>query len=468
MSQSTAEIRHLSTRELLVRRVRIVLGFCILGGVVFGALDLSSWRPEMLPTFAGKLVGMSLAAITIVVIGQQWVVPRTWAIAVFVVSVCYVVTAADRMLLPDHEYQTTALLFVGAAMTTSVIVPWGVTGQLMTVAVGVLCMLAAVLTRDGSLRAMASDPAAAVVISFLLSLGAAREVERYRLGHRRELLERRRAEANVRRLAQRLEQRVAERTVALQQAHESLRQHQAELAHVLRLHTMGEMAAALAHDINQPLCAITNYAQGGVQRLRGGTVDPTMLRLAFEAIAREGLRAGEILRGIRNLVQRETAVSEGVDVNALAAEAARLLEPQARLHGVTVRLQRASPLPPIQADGTQIEQVMVNLMLNGVEAAASAARPAREVVVATTAHERAVEVAVSDTGSGISAKLEHRLFTPFFTTKTHGLGLGLAICRTIVECHGGRLWAVSRPGTGATFRFFLPLTAGHTAGAASQ
>jgi C4-dicarboxylate-specific signal transduction histidine kinase len=162
-----------------------------------------------------------------------------------------------------------------------------------------------------------------------------------------------------------------------------------------------------------------------------------VLRLAFEAIAREGLRAGQILRGIRNVVQRETAVSDGVDVNALAAEAVRLLEPQARMHGVTVRLLGASPLPAVQADGTQIEQVMLNLMLNGVEAAASTAGDAREVVVATRAHEGAVEVAVSDTGKGIPPKVEQRLFTPFFTTKTQGLGLGLAISRSIVECHGG-------------------------------
>jgi signal transduction histidine kinase len=101
---------------------------------------------------------------------------------------------------------------------------------------------------------------------------------------------------------------------------------------------------------------------------------------------------------------------------------------------------------------------MLNLMLNGVEAAASTASASREVVVATTAHEGAVEVAVSDTGGGINPKAEQQLFTPFFTTKSHGLGLGLAISRTIVECHGGRLWVVTRPGSGATFRFFLPLT----------
>jgi len=463
MTPTTVDIQQSSTRVLLVRRVRVVLAVCILGGIVFGALDLASWRPEIVGSFVGKLIGMSLAAIAMVLIGQRWVIPRTWAIAVFVVSVCYIVTATDRILLPDREYHTTALLFVGAAMFTSVIIPWGVLGQLITVAVGAACMLVAIYARDGSLATVASDPSAAVVIAFLLSLGAAREVERYRFGQRRELLERRRAEAKLRRFAQQLEQLVAERTHALQQAHEALRQHQAELAHVLRLHTMGEMAAAMAHEINQPLCAITNYAQGGIQRLRSGQTDLTVLRLGFEAIAREGLRAGQILRGIRNLVQRETAVSDGVDVNALAAEAVRLLEPQARLHGVTVRLQ-GTPLPAVQADGTQIEQVMLNLMLNGVEAAASTAGDEREVVVATRAHDGAVEVAVSDTGKGIPPKVEQRLFTPFFTTKTQGLGLGLAISRSIVECHGGRLWAVSRPGAGATFRFFLPLVASAAVG----
>src|SRR5262245_17519284 len=321
MTPTTVGIQHSSTRPLLVRRVRVVLAVCILGAMVFGALDLASWGPEIVVSFMGKLIGISLALIAMVLVGQRWVVPRTWVIAVFVVSVCYIVTAADRILLPDREYHTTALLFVGAAMTTSVIIPWGVLGQLITVAVGAVCMLVAIYARDGSLAAVASDPSAAVVIAFLLSLGAAREVERYRLGHRRELLERRRAEAKLRRFAQQLEQLVAERTRAPQQAHEALRQHQGELAHVLRLHTMGEMAAAMAHEINQPLCAITNYAQGGVQRLRSGFSDPTVLRLAFEAIAREGLRAGQILRGIRNLVQRETAVSDGADVNAPAPEA---------------------------------------------------------------------------------------------------------------------------------------------------
>jgi C4-dicarboxylate-specific signal transduction histidine kinase len=445
----------LASRWLLVRRTRVILGMCLVGAITFAALDLSAWRPEMLPTTLFKLFAMSLAVLSMVLVGHPWAVRRAWAISILVVSIAYILTAADRIGSHGGEYNTTALLFVGAALTTGAIMPWGVAAQLFTVIVGAASLAVAVYLHDGTL-AVARDPEAAISIAFLLSLVAANEVNRYRVQLRRELLDRRRAEAAVRRLASRLETRVAERTMALEHAHEALRQHQAELAHALRLHTVGEMTAALAHEINQPLGAITNYAQGAVQRLRIGAVDPATLREAFEEIAREGLRAGQIIRGLRNLAQHETAVSEGVDVNALAAEAVRLLEPQARVHGVTVRLEGASALPPVEADGTQIEQVMLNLMLNGMEAAATASGARREVVVATTAQDGGVEVTVSDTGSGFAPGVERRLFTPFFTTKSHGLGVGLAISRSIVECHGGRLWAMSGPGVGATFRFSLP------------
>src|SRR5262249_13835939 len=205
--------------------------------------------------------------------GRPWARRRAWGLSILIISIAYILTGADRIVSHGGEYHTTALLFVGAALTTGAIMPWGVVAQLITVVVGASVLVTAVLMRDGSLAAVSRDPEAAVWIAFLLSLVAANEVNRYRVGLRRELLERRRAEIALRRLAARLEQRVAERTCALEQAHESLRQHQGELAHALRLHTVGEIAAALAHEINQPLCAITNYAQGGVQRLRAGGTD---------------------------------------------------------------------------------------------------------------------------------------------------------------------------------------------------
>ncbi|MCW5891175.1 MAG: hypothetical protein KIT14_11575 [bacterium] len=455
MSRDRPERTSLLSRGLLVRRTRLVLVMSIAGASTFSALDLLAWRAALLPTFLFKLFGISCAVLAFVLMGRPWARRRAWGLSILVVTVGYLLTGTDRVVSHGGDYQTTTLLFVGAALTTGAIVPWGVAAQAVTVSVAAAVLGTAVLLHDGTLASVSRDPAAAVVIAFLLSLAAANEVTRYRVQLRRELLERRRAEATVRRLAARLEQRVAERTRALEEAHAALHHHQAELAHALRLHTVGEMAAALAHEINQPLCVITNYAQGGLQRLRAGPVDPHVLRTAFEEIAREGLRAGDVIRGLRNLVQRETAVSDGVDVNALAADALRLIGPQARVHGVVVRLERAAVLPPIQADATQIEQVMLNLVLNGMQAAATSGG-LREVVVATAARDGGVEVTVRDTGHGFGADVEQRIFTPFFTTKPQGLGLGLAISRSIVECHGGQLSATARPGAGATFRFSLP------------
>jgi C4-dicarboxylate-specific signal transduction histidine kinase len=452
--------RSLLSRGLLVRRTRLILLMCVAGASTFSILDLLAWRDQLLPTLLFKLFGITSAIVAFVLIARPWAFRRAWSLSILIVSMGYVLTGADRILCHGGEYETTTLLFVGAALTTGAILPWGVIAQLITVCVAASILAVAVLLHDGNLTALNRDPTTAVAIAFLLSLAAANEVMRYRAQLRRELLERRRAQVALARLAARLEQRVAERTRELEQAHTALNQHQAELAHALRLHTVGEMAAALAHEINQPLCAITNYAQGGVQRLRAGPVDPAALRTAFEEIAREGLRAGDIIRGLRNLVQRETAVSNAVDVNALAADATRLLEPQARIHGVTVRLEPATTLPAVRADGTQIEQVMLNLMMNGMQAAAGRADGRREVVVTTTVRRDTIEVAVADTGRGFDPDVGERIFTPFFTTKTQGLGLGLAISRSIIEVHGGHLWATSRPGAGATFLFSLPLGEG--------
>jgi PAS domain S-box-containing protein len=245
----------------------------------------------------------------------------------------------------------------------------------------------------------------------------------------------------------------------LKHLEETLRQHQDELAHVLRRHTMEEMASAVAHEINQPICAITSWAQGGMRRLRAGTIDSATLLDVFGKISAEGLRAGQILRAIRSLIRRDSGEETAVDLRALADEALRVLGPQARQYGVTVRLESGEALPPVSGNATQIEQVMVNLILNGVQAVAADCPPRREVVVAARRTSDAVEVAVSDSGRGISADMASQLFSPFVTTKANGLGLGLAISRTIVENHGGRLWATSPPEGGATFCFSLPLAA---------
>jgi len=240
-------------------------------------------------------------------------------------------------------------------------------------------------------------------------------------------------------------------------AEEQARQHQAELAHVLRLSTMGEMAAGLAHEIHQPLCAIANYAQGCARRLRDRAMDVSVLLPVVEAIAAEALRAGEIIRRLRDLLRKEGPHQEVVDINGIVRGAIRMIEPEARRHDVHLQLELAPDLPEVIGDGVQIEQVLLNLLLNGVEAVQAAHNGERSLVVITApAGADAVEVSVRDSGIGIPDPPAD-VFAPFFSTKPNGLGMGLSISRTLIETHGGRLFATRNPDHGSTFRFTLPV-----------
>ncbi|MDX2171137.1 MAG: PAS domain-containing protein [Deltaproteobacteria bacterium] len=241
----------------------------------------------------------------------------------------------------------------------------------------------------------------------------------------------------------------------LRRAEQAAREHQAELAHVLRLSTMGEMASGLAHEINQPLGAIANYAQGCARRLRNGTADVETLLPVIDKIGAEALRAGEVIRRLRDLVRKEEPRQAPADLNLLVRETLRLVEPEARERNVRIQLELAPALPPISCNDIQIEQVLLNLLLNGVEAVEASPNGVRRVTVATAAVPNGVEVAVSDSGAGLPDPPVD-VFKPFFTTKPDGLGMGLSISRSIIEAHGGQLSATRNPERGSTFRFVLP------------
>jgi PAS domain S-box-containing protein len=578
-----------SVERQLVNRLRFILAIIASMASLFVVDELLTADHPLGAFLAFRVAGVVLPMAAFFFLRQGWVDAWAWPLTIAIVAFAYAFVAAAGLASPTGEYVTTAILFAGAALLTAAVLPWGMWPQCITVAVGAVSLLAVILWTDGTLAVMTTDPAAVVMMGFVLSAVIANEFERHRSAQRR-------AEAAVRELNAGLERRVAERTAALQtvndrlaaeiaerrrmnealraserlladtvdhsfaivslkdtggryllvnrefdrhfgrprlevlgrrdeelfapdlaallqardrevladrvplsfeqdlpsgdttrsyvcvkfplqrsdgapygvgsissditalkELQEALRRHQDELAHVLRLHTIDEMAAAVAHEIHQPLCAITNYAQGGVLRLRAGEIDAAALLDAFEQIAAEGLRAGHILRGIRSFIRRENEEATAIDVRAVAGEALRVLEPEARLHGVTVRLEDGEALPPVLGNAIQIEQVLVNLMLNGVQAASTDGGVRREVVVAATRSGDTVEVAVSDSGAGVAAHVANRLFSPFVTTKARGIGLGLAISRTIVENHGGRLWTSSMTGPGATFRFSLPL-----------
>jgi PAS domain S-box-containing protein len=239
-------------------------------------------------------------------------------------------------------------------------------------------------------------------------------------------------------------------------AEEQARRHQADLAHVLRLGTMGEMAAGLAHEINQPLGAVANYARGAVLRLRSGSVETTDLLPILEAIAHEALRAGEIIRRVRDLVRKEPSEQRPVDLNALVRDSAHFVDGEARQGGIRVRLALLPELLPVVCNGVQIEQVVLNLLRNAVEAVHGLAHGEGRITVATTpAGADAVEVSVRDNGVGLPEQSVD-VFAPFYSTKTHGLGMGLSISRSIIEAHHGHLWATRNPERGSTFHFTLP------------
>jgi PAS domain S-box-containing protein len=240
-------------------------------------------------------------------------------------------------------------------------------------------------------------------------------------------------------------------------AEEEARARQAELAHVLRLATMGEMAAGLAHEINQPLSAIVSYARGCSRRLKSGTAEATALVEPIEAIAHQAMRADEIVHRLLLFVRKQKPVRESVRIDDLVREVVQLVAGEARKRRIALDVELASGLPSVEVDRIQIEQVILNLVRNGMEAMqASPVRDGRLLVRTAAGEGGTVEVSVEDEGEGLPPDASDRVFEPFFTTKRTGLGMGLAISRSIVRGHGGRIAAAANPERGVTFRFTLP------------
>lgn len=240
-------------------------------------------------------------------------------------------------------------------------------------------------------------------------------------------------------------------------AEERARLHLQQLAHMGRLKSMDEMAIALAHEVTQPLTAIMSYTQAGRRLLRAGHADDPALAEALAGADGEARRARSIVHRIRDFVQNRPARPVRIEAAFLVRESVRLAEPEARQQGVDLRMELAGASCSVHADPIQMQQVLLNLVRNAVEAIATAASPLRHVTVrARLLDEGAVEFAVEDSGPGIPEAHIERVFEPFFTTKEDGVGIGLALCRSIVHAHGGRIWAGPRPDRGVAFRFTLP------------
>ncbi len=238
-----------------------------------------------------------------------------------------------------------------------------------------------------------------------------------------------------------------------------LQELQAELVHISRMTTMGNMASALAHEINQPLSAIANYLKGSRRLIDQGVTDPDRLRDAIDKAADQALRAGDIIRRLRDFVAHGATDRRAEPLSKLVEEASALAMVGARESGVRLRFDLGPDADVVLADRVEIQQVLVNLARNAIEAMRDA--PVRELTVSTRRKDKDfVLVSVTDTGPGISDAAAATLFQPFSTTKSTGMGVGLSISRTIIEAHGGEIWAKNAPGAGAAFHFTLPVFEG--------
>jgi PAS domain S-box-containing protein len=239
-------------------------------------------------------------------------------------------------------------------------------------------------------------------------------------------------------------------------AAENLVSMQNQLAHMARVTTMGELAASIAHEINQPLAAVVTNGNASLRWMNLAEPNLDEARAAVTAIVQQGRRASDIIARIRALMTKSPPQMSQLEINGLVREVLKLIDHEVQRNKVVLRAELAGDVAVVVGDRVQLQQVVLNLVMNAVEATCAAAESPKEVLVTSRNEDSQVIVAVQDSGVGIDPENLSQLFNPFFTTKPHGMGMGLAISRSTIQSHGGRLWAASNPGRGATFQFTLP------------
>jgi PAS domain S-box-containing protein len=245
----------------------------------------------------------------------------------------------------------------------------------------------------------------------------------------------------------------------LRESERRYREAQMALAHANRVTTMGQLAASIAHEVNQPLAGVVANAEACLRWLDRGTPDLDAARRSVEWIVDDGNRASEVIRRVRALANKTGVEKAPLDLNDVVREVIALVQRELISHQVLLQMGLAPTLPLILADRVQLQQMIINLVMNGIEAMQSVTDRPRELVIRSGQDEAQLLVSVTDCGVGFPAENPDRLFDPFFTTKSGGMGMGLSICRSIVEAHGGRLWATANVPHGAAFQFTLPVNA---------
>ena len=415
---------------LLAQRTRVGLWLSLTSITLFALVDPFVNRHVLGPLYGIKALQISVTIVLFAVL-RRAVTRRSATVAALVAVTVFSLTTAWSGII-THDSDTTPVLLAVMSMATSTLLPWGMRPQ---VAVQVV-VVGSILWNHWAVHGTLVGPSVplALAIASAVAVYAAYAATRYQR-------ERERAE-------------VAEKELRA-------RQRQSELAQAARLSTLGGMAAGLAHEINQPLSAIVSYASGSARLIRDGDLEPAALLAVVDSIADEALRAAEILRRIREFVRNTEATRARADLNTLVREALHFAEAEARQQGITLRLTLALEPLDVEVDAIQLEQVILNLVRNGFEAIGDGDGVPREVSIETAARDSGgVELIVRDTGGGVPQSSASRLFEPFFTTKQNGLGLGLPISRSIVEVHGGQLWAASNSPRGAAFHVLLPAARG--------
>jgi signal transduction histidine kinase len=246
------------------------------------------------------------------------------------------------------------------------------------------------------------------------------------------------------------------------EAQECLHTAQTALAHAARVATLGEMSASIAHEVNQPLAGIVTNGEAALRWLDRGEPEFGEVRGAIERMVRDGERASQVVKRLRALARKAPAQTMHLDLNEVIAESVALVQHEIHNRRTALQLDLASSLPAVVADRVELQQVVINLVTNSVQAMEAVPDRPRHLVVRSFAQADEVVVSVRDSGIGIEPSSMGRLFNAFFTTKADGMGMGLSICRSIIQSHGGRIWASNNTGPGMTFQFALPLKAGET------
>jgi C4-dicarboxylate-specific signal transduction histidine kinase len=239
------------------------------------------------------------------------------------------------------------------------------------------------------------------------------------------------------------------------EAERALRQAQTELAHVTRVTTVGELTASIVHEVNQPLAAIATNGEAALRFLHRAEPDLQEVHDAITGMIGDSRRAGDVIQRVRALCRKSDLQLVSLDVGELIDDSLLLMQRDIRDHRVSLRRDLAPALPPVLGDRVQLQQVIINLVLNAMEAMASVTNRPRDLTIRAGRDGDRVLVAIADSGTGIDPDRIDRLFGSFYTTKPGGLGMGLSICRSIIEAHGGKLWASPNVGPGATFQFTL-------------